>query len=84
MTKRMMNLDRLQNVNYYLNKCQILIDYLNGEPPHIEATQEMLDELVEGGFLDEFGLTERGHEAARVIEMCFELSDQLMDLFAKK
>jgi len=73
----------IANVNYYINKCQILVDYYNGNPPHIDATQEMIDDLVEDGFLGKNGLTEKGVEVAKIIDICFSLSKDLEKLLLK-
>ena len=75
---------KLLGINYYISKCQILVDYNNDKPPHVDATQEMIDELVEEGFLDKNGLTDKGIQAAEIIEICFELSNELMELFSTK
>ena len=79
----MSNEKHLANVNYYVNKCQILVDYYLGDPPHIDATQEMVDELVADGFLDENGLTAEGKKVAKIVELCFSLSKTLENLLLK-
>ena len=63
---------------YYIHKCQILVDMILDQPLHSEATQEMVDELKQEGFINKFGyLTEDGKLTAKVIAGIFKFVEKL-------
>ena len=63
--------------NYYIDKCQILVDIYLEQPIHIDATQEMVDELKEEEFLNSDGsLTEQGEITAKLVAFMFNLAEE--------
>lgn len=68
----------------YLVKCQILVDYFNRNPINIEATQEMVDDLVSEGFLGKNGLTKKGKNVAKILDMIFQMSESFLQEYIKE
>lgn len=68
----------------YLVKCQILVDYFNKKPINIDATQEMIDDLVKEGFLGKKGLTKKGKYTAKILDMVFKMGEAFFQEYVKE